>query len=533
MSLFNKSQVIIEGNVVDSSTGKGLSRVTVDIGYLSEIIPPKYKTNDGGSVSFEPVQTQLGKAFKTVYAPVFGIPKQSSESILTYIPYSSSFEEQSQAFQAGATNGLAEIFLEDLIAGKNSPFVTEILTPLVPSTRTTKSVKTKPSGEWSAKINMDKVSANPAISVSFEKKEYDGVTINNIQKSPSPEDNPDDVYYSIPRITLTPQPTEELKKIIIQKILAKLRYQEVTAAGIALPPIPFPISLALNFDLDKEEIKKTLIAAALSLVAIFGPIALQYLLSQVPMDQIVNKIKCPKKDILKNLIPKRNKLVKDLNRLYKKIDTLNKQVGTVNGIITGVRIAIAVLNSTLPPLQTAAQGLVVSAQIPQAERLNDTTNRLGKILRKSEQILGTLQPGVTLLSIVIGSIAILLTLVIKILEFLDLLIRKCSEEQDLPFEEINSELNDLVNTSTGISNSDIIGDLNSSENNKNNTYKGFTLEIKLDEANNTKYPLRFAQALNVQGVPVLKTKKSFASDPQVLLDELKFIIDSNPQLTAR
>lgn len=531
MSLFNKPQVVIKGNVVDGSTGKGLSRVTVDISYLSEIIPPKYKTDDGGSVSFESTQTQLGKAFKTVYAPVFGVPKKTSEETLTYIPYSSSIEEQSQAFQAGATNGLTEIFAEDILAGKTIPFVTDTLIPISPSTRTTKSVKTKQSGEWSAEINMDKVSANPTISVSFEKKEYTEVTISNIQKSPPPEDNPNnDVYYSIPRITLTPQPTEELKKIIIQKILSKLRYQEVTAAGIALPSVPFPINLALNFDLDKEKIKKTLIAAAISLVAIFGPIALQYLLSQVPMDQIVNKIKCPKKDILKNLIPKRNKLVKDLNRLYKKIDTLNKQVGTVNGIITGVRIAIAVLNSTLPPLQTAAQGLVVAAQLPQAERLNDTTNRLGKILRKSEQILGTIQPGVTLLSIVIGSIAILLTLVIKILEFLDLLIRKCSEEQDLPFEEINSELNDLVNTSTGISNSDIIGDLNSG---KNNTYKGFTLEIKLDETSTSKYPLRFAQALNAQGVPVLKTEKSFASDPQVLLNELKFIIDSNPQLTAR
>jgi len=529
MSLFNKSQVIIDGNVVDSNTGKGLGRVTVDINYLSETIPPKYKTNDGGSVSFESVQTQLGKAFKTVYSPVFGIPKKSSEAILTYIPYSSSVEEQSQAFQTGADNGLAEIFLEDIIAGKDSPSITEVLTPLVPSARTTKSVKTKPSGKWSTKIDMDKVSANPAISVSFEKDEYEGVTINNIQKSPPPEDNPDnDVYYSIPRITLTPQPTEELKKVIIQKILAKLKYQEIEVAERSLPPIPFPINLALNADLDKEKIKKTLIAAALSLVAIFGPMALQYLLSQVPLDQIANKIKCPKKDILKNLIPKRNKLVKDLNRLYKKIDTLNKQVGTVNGIITGVRIALTVLNQTIPPLQTAAQALVVAAQGPQAVTTNDTVNRLQKILRQSEQILGIIQPGVTLVSIVIGSIAILLTLVIKILEFLDILIRKCSEEQNIPFEEINNELNTLVNTSTGISNSAVIGATE-----RDNTYKGFTLEIKLDEASTSKYPLRFAQALNVQGVPVLKTEKSFASDPQVLLNELKFIIDSNPNLTAK
>ena len=50
--------------------------------------------------------------------------------------------------------------------------------------------------------------------------------------------------------------------------------------------------------------------------------------------------------------------------------------------------------------------------------------------------------------------------------------------------------------------------------------------------NQIKYPRRFAQALNKQGVPVLKTESSFASNPQVLIDQLKFIIDSNPNLTA-
>jgi hypothetical protein len=67
---------------------------------------------------------------------------------------------------------------------------------------------------------------------------------------------------------------------------------------------------------------------------------------------------------------------------------------------------------------------------------------------------------------------------------------------------------------------------------EDNTYRGFTLEIKFDTTSSNKYPKRFAQALTKQGIPVLKTDSSFASDPQVLLDQLKFIIDSNPQLTA-
>ncbi len=107
------------------------------------------------------------------------------------------------------------------------------------------------------------------------------------------------------------------------------------------------------------------------------------------------------------------------------------------------------------------------------------------------------------------------------------MIQQCANEQDVPFEAINDELNIFVNQSTGISNSTVI-----QATQEGNTYKNFKLEIKLDEASTNKYPRRFAQALNRQGVPVLKTDSSFASDPQVLLDQLRFIIDSNPQLTA-
>ena len=130
----------------------------------------------------------------------------------------------------------------------------------------------------------------------------------------------------------------------------------------------------------------------------------------------------------------------------------------------------------------------------------------------------------------------ILGILLRLLNALDLLIQNCSESQDVPFEAINTELNTLINTATGISNSNVIqatqGDISIPGTQDDNTYKGFKLEIKLDETNSNKYPKRFAQALTKQGIPVLKTDSSFASDPQVLLDQLRFIIDSNPQLTA-
>jgi hypothetical protein len=50
--------------------------------------------------------------------------------------------------------------------------------------------------------------------------------------------------------------------------------------------------------------------------------------------------------------------------------------------------------------------------------------------------------------------------------------------------------------------------------------------------NESKYIRRYAVAQNKQGVDILKTESSFASDPAVLISQLKFIIDTNPQYNS-
>jgi hypothetical protein len=100
---------------------------------------------------------------------------------------------------------------------------------------------------------------------------------------------------------------------------------------------------------------------------------------------------------------------------------------------------------------------------------------------------------------------------------------------------LNQALATLINndpTVAGTFGNSVLNSLGVANPTQDGIYKGFKLEIKLDDSNNSKYPRRFAQALNAQGVPVLKTESSFASDPQVLLNELKFIIDSSPNLSA-
>ena len=91
----------------------------------------------------------------------------------------------------------------------------------------------------------------------------------------------------------------------------------------------------------------------------------------------------------------------------------------------------------------------------------------------------------------------------------------------MDFEQINDEINALANPTVV-----------ATQNDNTNTYKGFTLGVKIDEKNESKYIRRYAVAQNKQGIDILKTDSSFTSDPAVLISQLKFIIDSNPSITA-
>ena len=88
------------------------------------------------------------------------------------------------------------------------------------------------------------------------------------------------------------------------------------------------------------------------------------------------------------------------------------------------------------------------------------------------------------------------------------------------FIEINQELNTYVDSSTGQV-EDIIDPLTD----KPYPYKGFTFEIKNDISQDFRYPKRYAIARNIQGIQVLRSESSFASSPEILIEELKFVID--------
>jgi hypothetical protein len=341
---------------------------------------------------------------------------------------------------------------------------------------------------------------------------------------------PTNSNYEISRITLNTEP--DITNVATSKINQNINTQKLgTITGVLGSTIPFEVKITNVINNKKGEIQSKLIPFVVQQLTPFGSEAVQFILNNkelldpktdpstlapllVQLKQYVN---CPNQNALLQLIRKRNNLANQINKMYNTVNILNKTLSTTNTIITAAQVGIAVIKAIpypatgippigLPPLTT---GII--------EITGEVVSNLSTLLKRSGMVVNAL----TLASATFG---VLLGSVLSLLNILDTLIQQCSQDQNVPFTTINNELNLLVNQSTGVSNSTVIA--------VDKTYKGFTLEIKLDETNTTQYKKRYAQALSKQGVPVLRTESSFASDPQVLVDQLKFIIDSNPNLTA-
>ena len=216
----------------------------------------------------------------------------------------------------------------------------------------------------------------------------------------------------------------------------------------------------------------------------------------------INKLKskfpkdaCPTKEELLIVIAKRNALASGINQLQNQIKTLDRTGNLITKITTPIPPALSILK--LIPLPTSLPGVTAGNIVI----LSDIFNTLKETLARFKSIAG----GFDFLESFANSI---LNRVNDELKKLDVLIEKCTKELGIEYEVINDELNQNI-TEEGFG-----------------TYKGFTFEIKYDDLNQTPYPKRFAQALDKKKVVRLKSESSFASDPNILIEELKFIIDT-------
>jgi hypothetical protein len=368
--------------------------------------------------------------------------------------------------------------------------------------KNTKTHKTNKDGEYSFKFPSTEITQGN-IKLDYFLNKYTTKSITSVYQT---SETKTEKLYDVPRVTLTlmSDPSQQL----ISQVNQDLNKQENDLTKLQLP-IPTEARLANIFNNKKETIKNLLIPFVIGLILEFGTTAAQDIINK----QLPQSFDCPSSAKIQELIKKRNNLVKQLNNLYSSITVLTKTLQISGVLATALNAGIKIITSLpypaigipvagLPPLTSGVIEITGTAK----DKLIQTLNKAGVVI--------------SILTITLGTIGALLGTIIQILNQLDGLLAQCAENQNMDLEQLNNEINALANPTVVATQSE------------NNTYKGFKLEVKINENNTSKFIQRFAQAANKQGVPVLKTEPSFASDPAVLISQLKFIIDSNPNITA-
>jgi len=350
-------------------------------------------------------------------------------------------------------------------------------------------VNTLTNDQGSYSFQLDGTTDIQNLNLTFDAQDYFRETKNNLSKSGERIDK-NNFTIDLYQVNITLQPSNidlATQQAELQIQTQELENLQIEASTFSSLPGEIKFSIVLNRL--KESLKRTLFPFILSLLIPFGVKFVQEILDKATNPKPDT---CPDPNKLKELIRKRNQLVKQLNQIYNIIKSLTT-VLTITGVAIqalqiGLNIAKAFANPTTASAETTFKQIELRLEIA-----------------------GIAVNSLTITSAVIG---VVLQTILNLLNRLDNAIQQCSEEQNIPFEELNDELNSLANQTTT--------ELQQSADN----YKGFTFEIKLDEVNTSSYPKRYAQALNVQGVPVLRSDSSFTSNPQVLIDQLKFIIDT-------
>ena len=309
--------------------------------------------------------------------------------------------------------------------------------------------------------------------------------------------------YDLGRITLD----SAILDLSREEAEIKKQVQEVENIQIeiaAKKDLPFEAKLAALFNKQKERLKQLLIPAILAIIAKFGPAVVHGIVNR-KVDALSDKV-CPPKEEILAAIRKRNQLVRQLNNIYKIVRVITKILKITSALIIGLKIAFRIAKF----LPLARPTLLIADG--------------GAIIKRRLEIAGVVVNILTVTAVVIGAA---LGIVIELLRKLDFLIQDCSEQIDpetgdfvIPFVQINDELNSFIDSTTG--------QLDEGVNPLNNEplpYKGFTFEIKQDTSQDFQYPKRYAIARNIQGIQVLRSESSFASSPEILIEELKFIID--------
>jgi hypothetical protein len=264
-----------------------------------------------------------------------------------------------------------------------------------------------------------------------------------------------------------------------------------------------------------QKLSKFVVPLALNLIKEYGVEKLEAALEEESdnIDELREQLKEEFCNVqLPQIIEKRNNAVEYLNNTGKVLDAFTLSVDFGASFANVLTTLISILRTASFGINQAAKAIPL---IPGAvvSVVNDLNTIADTITFKPD---GT--PNIPPIQSVVGQVspafATVQSTIIKcvdLLDRLDILILLCNPDANL------TGMSDSINN---IYENELLAEDSENE----STYKGFILEIESRPFTDTVNQNR-AVGKNRSGIIMISTEYSFASNPQVLIDELKFIID--------
>lgn len=230
------------------------------------------------------------------------------------------------------------------------------------------------------------------------------------------------------------------------------------------------------------------------------------------IEKYQNTNTCPDPATLQEIINKRNNILSSLNRIGKIIDTTTT-------VLTGISAALSILqgtNSSIDASKVAARiaaalNPALAAALPSVLAALDTTKLNLNLDAEWQSRITKYKSIISATSLALSIVNIFVLSAIKALESIDFNILKC--DPNVTLDPISNEIK-ILSVSQAKANQTI----------NEMTYQGFIIEIVEVPFSDT-VTRRKAVGKNSQGIILIETELSFTTVPQVLINELKLIID--------
>ena len=237
---------------------------------------------------------------------------------------------------------------------------------------------------------------------------------------------------------------------------------------------------------------------------------------------------CLPPDELKKILTIRNALVDKLNSASQTINQLKKITDPLNKVVTITSTTVNTIDSVskaLPPIITAIPTTTPGSPDP-GKALLVSLDSLNKVLAKITPKITKAQNTISSIATTITFVNNILLKIIGLLNSIDKYLKGCNATSDTSNTSNTNALTPLDSSLTQLEQEQAAALAQSEIPSSLTNYQRFILEVITEVYSPTVNRVK-AVAKNAQGIILLQTPLSFTTTPQVLIEEIKLIIDSN------